>query len=111
VEAAIKVERMTPDWLAVGLSFGKRKYETGSKSHIMVTSNGWMSTLGTLAETGISYNVKDVVRVRVDSNLQLAEFSCNCERQVVPVELRWEQDIFVCCSLFYKGDCVQVLGD
>lgn len=46
VEVSIQIDRVTPFWLGIGVSFGKEKYEDKSKNHILLTSNGWISKQG-----------------------------------------------------------------
>lgn len=54
--------------------------------------------------------MKDTVKIRVDKKLQIVEFSCNIEKHAIPIELKWNQDIYICCSLYYKDDSVQILA-
>lgn len=109
-EVSLKIERLTPFWLGVGLSLGKKKYEPQSKDHILLTSNGWVSILGEMQRTPVKYGPKDTVRVKLDKGLGLVEFSANNERHTIPLQLQWSQDVHLCCVLFYKGDSVLLLA-
>jgi hypothetical protein len=48
IDIALKIERYTPSWLAIGLSVGQSKYEDKSPKHLLAISNGWISNRGTL---------------------------------------------------------------
>lgn len=51
IEMNIKIEKITPFWMGIGVSVGKKKYEPESKDHILCTSNGWISVQGRLIKS------------------------------------------------------------
>lgn len=107
---SVKIERLTPFWLGVGVSLGKKKYEPQSKDHILLTSNGWISVLGEMVRTPVKYCMKDTVTVKLDKSLGIVEFNANNERHTIPLQLQWHQEAYLCCVLFYKGDSVLLLA-
>lgn len=110
VEINIKVERLTPFWLGIGVSKGKKNYEDGSKNHILMTSNGWTSVEGKFVRSKIKYCSKDTVKIKWDKLKSFLEFSCSGERETVNLGLQWDLDIYLCIVLFYKGDSIQLLS-
>jgi len=71
VETEIKILKITPFWLGIGLSVGKKKYDTESKNHILLTSNGWINVFGKLSQTNVRYFTKDTVKVKYDKRLNI----------------------------------------
>lgn len=73
------MEKITPFWLGIGVSVGKKKFEPDSKDHLIMTSNGWISSFGKLVKTDVKYCLKDVVKVKYDKRMQLIEFMANSQ--------------------------------
>jgi len=91
IEINIKVEKITPFWLGIGVSVGKKKFEPDSKDHLIMTSNGWISSFGKLVKTDVKYCLKDVVKVKYDKRMQLIEFMANSQKHAIPFEAKWNQ--------------------
>ena len=66
--------------------------------------------MGKLTKTEVKFCIKDTLKIKVDKRMQLIEFICGSEKSTVAFEPKWNDEIYLCCVLFYKYDSVQIMA-
>ena len=71
----MKVNRLTPNWMGIGVSLGEHKYEEKSRNHVTLLSNGWVNHKGEIMKNEkMRYEAGHVVRVQWDKEKKILVF-------------------------------------
>lgn len=81
ITTTLRIDRATPNWLAIGLSIGQQPYQEQSPHHLLAISNSWASLWGTLQPSKVSFCGGEQVKVKWDKELGLLEVEARGQKE------------------------------
>lgn len=69
ISTTLRIDKATPNWIAIGLSIGQQGYQENSPQHLLAISNGWVSVWGTMEPTKVRFGGGDLVSLKWDKEL------------------------------------------